>query len=45
LGHGPAFCEQKGTTAEGSRAADLPSRFLKLCTEAVVSVRATWKTE
>jgi len=21
-GHGPAFCEQKGTTAEGSRAAD-----------------------
>src|SRR6516225_3738995 len=22
LGHGPAFCEQKGTTADGARAAD-----------------------
>jgi hypothetical protein len=31
-GHGPAFCEQKGTTAEGSRAADSCAKILIFAT-------------
>ena len=34
VGHGPAFCEQKGTTAEGSRAADRLCKNLDIPVEA-----------
>ena len=34
MGHGPAFCEQKGTTAEGWRAADRLCKNLDIPVEA-----------
>jgi hypothetical protein len=38
--HRPAFCEQKGTTAEGSRAAGLLCKILSFCTECAATRRA-----